>query len=60
MQSFSMCMFSMCMFLMCMSKGCAMQVHFDCMFKGLNVESTRSARLLGGNRSIAEVLASYC
>lgn len=31
------------------------QVHFDCKFRGIDVVSSRSARLLGGNRSIAEV-----
>ena len=29
-------------------------VHFDCMYKGIDVVSTRSARLLGGNRAVAE------
>lgn len=29
-------------------------VHFDCMYKGIDVVSTRSARLLGGNRTVAE------
>ena len=33
-------------------------VHFDCMYKGIDVVSTRSARLLGGNRTVAE--ASRC
>ncbi len=32
-----------------------LQVHFDCMYKSLDVVSSRSARLLGANRSIAEV-----
>ena len=32
-----------------------MQVHFDCLYKGIDVASSRSARLLGGNRTIAEV-----
>lgn len=31
------------------------QVHFDVNYKSLDVVSTRSARLLGGNRSVAEV-----
>lgn len=31
------------------------QVHFDCKFRGLSVVSTRSARTLGGNRTVAEV-----
>lgn len=34
--------------------GDVVEVHFDCMYKGLDVESTRYARLLGGNRTIAE------
>ena len=32
-----------------------MQVHFDVTYRTLDVVSTRSARLLGGNRSVAEV-----
>ena len=32
-----------------------MQVHFDCMYKGIDVVSSRQARLLGGNRTISEV-----
>ncbi|KAK9824004.1 hypothetical protein WJX72_006919 [[Myrmecia] bisecta] len=35
-------------------KGSQVSVHFDCMYKGIDVVSSRSARLLGGNRSIAE------
>lgn len=31
------------------------QVHYDCLYRGLDVVSSRSARLLGGNRTIAEV-----
>ena len=31
------------------------QVHFDCLYKGIDVASSRSARLLGGNRTVAEV-----
>lgn len=31
------------------------QVHYDCKFRGLDVVSSRSARLLGGNRTLAEV-----
>ena len=38
--------------------GCLMsdslQVHFDVKYKTLDVVSTRSARLLGGNRTVAE------
>ncbi len=39
--------------------GSKATVHFDCMYKGLDVVSTRSARLLGGNRTIAEVRVSH-
>lgn len=31
------------------------QVHYDCTFRGIDAVSSRSARLLGGNRVIAEV-----
>lgn len=31
------------------------QVHYDCIYRGLDVVSSRSARLLGGNRTVAEV-----
>ncbi len=31
------------------------QVHYDCIYRGIDVVSSRSARLLGGNRTIAEV-----
>lgn len=34
------------------------QVHFDCMYKGIDVVSSRQARLLGGNRTISEVRAN--
>eukprot|EP00899_Mesostigma_viride_P025549 jgi/Mesvir1/6179/Mv00868-RA.1 len=34
--------------------GDAAQVHFDCYFRSIDVVSSRSARLLGGNRTIAE------
>jgi hypothetical protein len=30
------------------------QVHFDCIYKGIDVVSSRQARLLGGNRTISE------
>lgn len=33
-----------------------MKVHFDAMYKGIDVASSRSARLLGGNRTLAEPL----
>ena len=36
-----------------------MTVHFDAMFKGIDVVSSRSARLLGGNRTIAEPFQFY-
>lgn len=32
-----------------------LQVHFDCIYKGIDVVSSRQARLLGGNRTISEV-----
>ena len=32
----------------------SLQVHFDVKYKALDVVSTRSARLLGGNRTVAE------
>lgn len=35
-----------------------LQVHFDVTYRTLDVVSTRSARLLGGNRSVAEVQKS--
>jgi peptidylprolyl isomerase len=34
--------------------GATVTVHYDCIFRGLYVVSSRSARLLGGNRTIAE------
>jgi peptidylprolyl isomerase len=34
--------------------GTQLKVHFDCLYKGIDVVSSRSARLLGGNRTIAE------
>jgi hypothetical protein len=36
--------------------GVPVTVHFDCVYKGLVVVSSRSARLLGGNRTLAEPL----
>ncbi|KAK9909054.1 hypothetical protein WJX75_006551 [Coccomyxa subellipsoidea] len=36
------------------SKGQRVTVHFDCIYKGINVVSSRQARLLGGNRTISE------
>eukprot|EP01023_Acetabularia_acetabulum_P019481 TRINITY_DN19935_c0_g1_i1.p3 TRINITY_DN19935_c0_g1~~TRINITY_DN19935_c0_g1_i1.p3 ORF type:complete len:218 (-),score=29.55 TRINITY_DN19935_c0_g1_i1:448-1101(-) len=35
-------------------RGDQVQVHFDCKFKGIDAVSSRAARLLGGNRTIAE------
>lgn len=35
-------------------RGAKVTAHFDCLYRGLDVVSTRSARLLGGNRTIAE------
>ena len=34
--------------------GSKVTVHFDCMYRGLDVVSSRNARLLGANRTIAE------
>lgn len=39
---------------------CALQVHFDCIYRGVNVVSSRQARLLGGNRTISEVTGLIC
>ena len=36
--------------------GDLVTVHFDCLFRGIDVVSSRSARLLGGNRVVAEPL----
>lgn len=33
----------------------SVQVHFDCRFRGIDAVSSRYARTLGGNRTIAEV-----
>ena len=35
-----------------------MTVHYDCKYRGIDVVSSRSARMLGGNRSVAEVRGS--
>lgn len=35
-------------------KGASLTVHYDCKYKGLIAVSSREARLLGGNRTIAE------
>ena len=42
------------------SAGKKVTVHFDCIYKGIDVVSSRQARLLGGNRTISEVLAHCC
>jgi peptidylprolyl isomerase len=34
--------------------GARVTAHFDCMYRGIDVVSTRSSRLLGGNRTVAE------
>ncbi|KAG7672634.1 putative Peptidyl-prolyl cis-trans isomerase FKBP18, chloroplastic [Nannochloris sp. 'desiccata'] len=34
--------------------GTDVTVHYDCIFRGIDVVSSRSARLLGGNRTVAE------
>lgn len=34
--------------------GDSVVVHFDCLYRGIDVVSSRSARLLGGNRVVAE------
>jgi peptidylprolyl isomerase len=34
--------------------GTRVVVHYDCMYRGIDVVSSRQARLLGGNRTIAE------
>lgn len=39
-----------------MQNGDLVTVHFDCLFRGIDVVSSRSARLLGGNRVVAEPL----
>lgn len=36
------------------------QVHFECKYRGLSVVSTRSARVLSGNRTVAEVGSTLC
>lgn len=35
-----------------------MQVHFDCLYRGITAVSSRESKLLAGNRSIAQVLNS--
>lgn len=34
--------------------GDSVVVHFDCLYRGLDVASSREARLLGGNRTVSE------
>lgn len=36
------------------TRGDFVTVHYDCVFRGIDAVSSRSARLLGGNRTIAE------
>ncbi|KAK9834017.1 hypothetical protein WJX81_003195 [Elliptochloris bilobata] len=36
------------------TKGTRVKVHYDCVYKGLDVVSSRQSRLLGGNRTISE------
>lgn len=35
--------------------GATVTVHFDCIYKGIDAVSSRSARVLSGNRTLAEV-----
>ncbi|XP_044511460.1 peptidyl-prolyl cis-trans isomerase FKBP18, chloroplastic isoform X2 [Mangifera indica] len=35
-------------------KGSTVQVHFDCMYRGITAVSSRESKLLSGNRSIAQ------
>ncbi|KAL5557687.1 hypothetical protein UlMin_033898 [Ulmus minor] len=35
-------------------KGSTVQVHFDCMYRGITAVSSRESKLLAGNRSIAQ------
>lgn len=35
-------------------KGSTVQVHFDCIYRSITVVSSREAKLLAGNRSIAQ------
>ncbi|XP_028116023.1 peptidyl-prolyl cis-trans isomerase FKBP18, chloroplastic isoform X3 [Camellia sinensis] len=35
-------------------KGSTVQVHFDCLYRGVTVVSSRESKLLAGNRSIAQ------
>lgn len=35
-------------------KGSTVQVHFDCIYRGITAVSSREAKLLAGNRSIAQ------
>ncbi|XBH76124.1 hypothetical protein VPH35_102818 [Triticum aestivum] len=37
-------------------KGSTVQVHFDCIYRSITVVSSREAKLLAGNRSIAQVM----
>ncbi|VVA23205.1 PREDICTED: peptidyl-prolyl cis-trans isomerase [Prunus dulcis] len=37
-------------------KGSTVEVHFDCLYRGITAVSSRESKLLAGNRSIAQVL----
>ncbi|KAG2698064.1 hypothetical protein I3843_07G132900 [Carya illinoinensis] len=37
-------------------KGSTVQVHFDCMYRGITAVSSRESKLLAGNRIISQVL----
>lgn len=41
------------------AQGDRVLVHFDCLYKSLDVVSTRAARLLAGNRVVAEVRKTF-
>ncbi|KAK3425078.1 hypothetical protein EUGRSUZ_F01795 [Eucalyptus grandis] len=38
------------------TKGSTVQVHFDCIYRGITAVSSRESKLLAGNRIIAQVL----
>uniref|UniRef100_I1JSS6 Uncharacterized protein n=1 Tax=Glycine max TaxID=3847 RepID=I1JSS6_SOYBN len=37
-------------------KGTTVQVHFDCLYRGITAVSSRESKLLAGNRIIAQIL----
>nr|GMD41990.1 peptidyl-prolyl cis-trans isomerase FKBP18, chloroplastic [Ipomoea batatas] len=41
-------------------KGSTVQVHFDCVYRGITAVSSRESKLLAGNRIIAQVICFYC